>query len=464
MRTRILYFAALLVFLTGGIGQAADDNTKPSTEELLGLINTLQQQISKMGGELKALKEQLSETVSVVEAAPPEEEPVTAVAPTRTNQFGFYWKDGIRLDTDDGAFKLKISGRIQNDWAWFDDSSGLRAAFGDNEDGTEFRRTRLSVGGTIYNDFEFKSQYDFADGMGEFKDMFIAAKNIPVIGRVSVGQFKEPFGLDENTSSKYITFMERNQASETFSPGRNTGIMANNQVLNDRMTWAIGVFRSTDDFGAGSDDGGYNVTGRLTGLPWYQNEGEKLLHMAVAYSRRNVDDELEFDSRPNSHLAETYLATDVFDVDEMDLFGAELALQCGSFSLQSEFFMADVDTVMLGSRSFGGYYVQTGYFLTGEHRPYETEEAIWGRLKPNKPFSIRNRTGAGAWEIALRFGEVDLNDGAIRGGEEENTTLALNWYLNPNLRVMFNYIHAKIDHDMYDGTLDTFQTRFQVDF
>jgi len=79
-----------------------------------------------------------------------------------------------------------------------------KAYFGNVPDGTELRRARLSVSGTIYNYILFKSEYDFA-GAGEkaqdgkatkevaIKDAYIGVSGIPVIGTVQIGHQKEPF-------------------------------------------------------------------------------------------------------------------------------------------------------------------------------------------------------------------------------------------------------------------------------
>ena len=72
--------------------------------------------------------------------------------------------------------------------------------------------------------------------------------------------------------------------------------------------------------------------------------------------------------------------------------------------------------------------------------------------------------------MALRYSYIDLNDEDIQGGEEKNWTVALNWYLNRNARLMFNYVFANVKNSaagtrfLEDGDTDIFTMRFQLAF
>jgi len=380
------------------------------------------------------------------------------------DDFRVYWKDSLRFETADKQFKLRMGGRSHNDWVWIDQGEDMRFLF-DTEDGTEFRRARLYLSGEVYEDIIFKFQYDFADGDADFKDVYVGMKNLPVLGAVKIGQFKEPFSLEELTSSNDITFMER-ALPNVFAPSRNTGVMAQNTAFDDRLNWAIGVFRDVDDYGDGAADGGYNVTARLTGLTWHQDDGKKLLHLGVGYSLRNPDANWRYRQRPETHLSPRYVDTGAFYADDIDLWNAEAAFVYGPFSLQGEYMASEVDYGLGGDADYDGYYVQASYVLTGEHRPYDTASAAFMSPKVKNRLSLTNgERGWGAWEAAVRYSAIDLDDGNFfRGGEEDNITLGLNWYLNNCTRVMFNYIQSDIEHDLYDGDVDTFQTRFQFKF
>jgi len=402
-----------------------------------------------------------------------------------------YWKEGIRFDSANGSFKLKLGGRIMNDWAFFDADDDLEDALGEFDDGTEFRRARLYVSGTIYDNIEFKAQYDFAGGDTDLKDMYLGIKGLP-IGDIRVGHFKEPFSLEEVTSSKYISLMERALPIEAFAPSRNAGVMLHNHVLEDRVTWAAGVFRdsASDEYGDETGDE-YNVTGRITALPWYEEEGRRMLHIGAAVSARNeyknhlksgdleVDQEVaRFRARSESHLASYRLVdTAMQQMDEMLLVGTEAALVFGPFSLQGEYIFANVDGDedsdrdfdgdgapdygYFDSTDFQGFYLYASYFLTGEHRAYKPTTAAFSRVKPKHNFLEDG--GPGAWELVARYSHLDLDDGDVNGGKQDDITLGVNWYLNPNVRVMLNYVYADAE-EKYDGELHTFQTRFQIDF
>ncbi len=160
-----------------------------------------------------------------------------------------YWKEGIRFESSDKAFKFKFGGRIMNDWAFMKGDDSVKAAVGDLQDATtEFRRARFYISGTIYDKIFFKAQYDFTDGDADFKDVYLGMKKLPGVGKLTIGHFKEHIGLENLTSSKYITLMER--ASITaFIPSYNNGIGVFKSEMDDRLTWAIGIFLDTNAYG-----------------------------------------------------------------------------------------------------------------------------------------------------------------------------------------------------------------------
>ena len=374
------------------------------------------------------------------------------------NSLRAYWKDGVRLETPDKRVSLKIGGRIQADWMWISEDQSVRDAIGDQTSGSEFRRTRLYMSGDLFENLSFKSQFDFAGGSTALKDVFVALKEIPGFGNVKVGHYKEPFSLEELTSSNYMTFVERSLPN-AFSSSRNTGMTVYNTQLGQRLTWAAGVFRDTDNGGTSLNDG-VGGTFRLTGVPALSKQKDRLVHMGVSYSvRRPSNNVLRWRQRPELHLTDRYLDTASFSADRVQILALEGAVVSGPFSVQSEYVYSAARSQIAGDPVFGGFYVYASVFLTGEQRNYKASAASFDRVRPRKNFAPGE--GAGAWEMALRYSTLDLTDRAIQGGRLTNLTAAVNWYLNPVARIMFNYVFG----DLYEvGGTHAVVTRLQLNF
>ncbi len=406
-----------------------------------------------------------------------------AEAEKKGDDWNFYWKEGFRLESKDKNFKFKFGGRIMADAASINADPQINTALvaaGDDQEtgwGTEFRRARLFFEGTAYEVIDFKAQYDFAGGDADFKDVYIGARKIPFVGHFRVGHFKEPVSLEELTSSKYITFMERSLPVEAFAPSRNMGFMFFNHALNERLTWAVGLFQNTDDFGESFNNASdQNLSLRLTGLPWYQDKG-KLLHLGLSLSHQFRNERVSavgvrYRTRPEAHLSPNRLAdTRSLLTDSVDLINPEVALVYGPFSFQGEYFFNKLGSTPLNDPDFEGGYAYVSWFLTGEHRNYKASAGAFDRIKPKKNFHP-TKEGWGALEVALRYSTVDLiEQGAIpiMGGEQKDWTFGINWYLTPNTRVMFNYVQADIkdgneDVSLPNGKVDIYQFRFQIDF
>jgi len=376
-----------------------------------------------------------------------------------------YWHDALNFKSADGSIKLKIGGRIQYDWAYYNERDLDKRVNGSFQNDSEFRRARMYISGDIHDNLSFKAQYDFAGGDADFKDVYIGVKKVPYVGNLRFGQFKEPFGLEELTSSNYITFLERSLAS-TFAPSRAGGIMAHNTAMDEHMTWAVGVFRESDDYGDGAGGRDYDITGRVTYLPLYEDDGNRLVHLGFAYSHQNYEsDRLRYRVRPETHLSPRVADTGNFNAEYGDVIGLEFAWVDGPFSLQGEFAKAMIEGrdrnpfYNTGNPKFVGASVQASYFLTGEHRPYKKSAGVFDRVRPKSNFG--DGDGTGAWEVAARYSYLDLDEGKIVGGRIDSVTLGLNWYWNPNMRMMWNYTFA---NPSIGGDVDILQWRVQLAF
>jgi len=388
------------------------------------------------------------------------------------------WEDGLHVTGRFEKVKLRLGGSIMVDGGRISADEELRRAYPGLEDtSTDLRRLRLNLSGTVFDTLEFKLDFDFANAR-EIKDEWIRFPHVPVLKRFTFGHQKEPFSLEEQTSSSHLTFAETALPTEAFAPGRNFGIRYDDAASDQRTTWAIGVFWATSSYGSAaeakdslSNSEGMNVTARLTHLPRYEHGGRKLVHLGLAYSHqfRDIagdDTGLKLSARPETYLTDQKLVgTGTFSADSRDLVNAEFAAVLGSLSFQGEIFR----DVAQGSESHGfwGGYLYGSWFLTGESRKYSKSKAVFTGVDLNRPFDPLHG-GWGALELALRYSYLDLNDGDIQGGRERNFTAGLNWYLYPEVRLMANYIRARVEDrakpSVDEGKADIWMIRFQLAF
>jgi len=104
-------------------------------------------------------------------------------------------------------------------------------------------------------------------------------------------------------------------------------------------------------------------------------------------------------------------------------------------------------------------------YQTSQSRKYRDQErscAVFDRLRPKRNFLFpEGEGGPGGWELATRYSHLDMEDAGVDGGTLDTATVAVNWYLNPNTRIMWNYIFADPDGS---GQAHISQVRFQLDF
>jgi phosphate-selective porin OprO/OprP len=397
------------------------------------------------------------------------------------------WKD-----VSSEGWSHKWGGRIMGDYVMHaDQNAASLAKFGDIDNYFEFRRLRLFVEGEGYGIYDYKFQVDFepeninsadvvvwnddGDGIiqiGELeedeirfgseavaiKDMYFGIHEVPLAGYIRFGHYKAPFSLEELTSSKYITFMERSLPN-IFAPGREVGITAYNHSTNQNWTWAGGVFVDSlsEILKEGvSDNLGTSLVGRMTWTPYYDepSNGRYLMHLGL--NGRWTDDRdnlMRFRARPEIHEGPRFIDSGTIVGDWWTVIGPEAAVVWGPFSLQAEYMAVQVDDDAFGTRNFHGAYLYGSWFLTGESRAYKRGSAAFGRVKPYTNFWIVRGAGigTGAVELAARWSYLDISStGDAEAGQQNDVTLGLNWHWNPHVRWMFNYIHAFNEYDNGD--------------
>jgi phosphate-selective porin OprO/OprP len=379
-----------------------------------------------------------------------------------------------------------LNGRLQADYWFFEDyDNALDRALGvplgtAYRSGFLFRRLYLGVAGSFYRHFKFKVNYNFADTDAgselSLREVYLATSNLGkcfgcLFPDFQIGHMKEPISIDEQTSDLWTTFMERALPILAFSPAYSSGFMVSDQWYGNRVTYAVGWFGSSDD-----DTGFFNmvdgqaITGRVTWTP-YKPCGCPCRVWEVGVAGRYAYDQanVQFQARPETALGQRIVSTGGLGRGNHYILQAETAVVWDRWSFQAEYWAVSAHARASGGRSdFTSYYGQVSYWLTGPCRNYKAESASFDRITPCQDWLGDACCGAGAWELAARYSFLDLNDGAVNGGEVWDVTFGINWHPNPNTRIMLNYVHSDVDSTRnranVDQTLNAFGIRVQFDF
>jgi phosphate-selective porin OprO/OprP len=389
---------------------------------------------------------------------------ITVAASAQSSPLEAYWDDGLKFQSRDSSFKLSAGGRVHYDIAFSRQSRGLDTAFKNAGSKVEVRRARLSFEGTINNAYAYEFEFTFREQL-EYADMYFAFLRLPFLERLTVGYFREPFGLEEMTSSNSIVFMERSLTS-VFGPSRNTGLMVQKQFLDKKLRGYAGLFRRTDDLGADLEGkGNHSFTTRWVYNPPTGTD-DQVVHLGLSFNRYTPDDSTQKVETVNEvNTNPEYLTTsDINGVRTVNQFGGELGYANGPLCLQGEWIesYAALYPDAAPQKSvyrFNGFHVIASMFLKGGRRTYSSNGNRFASIKIDRD----PETGKlkGAWEAALRLSHIDLSEAGQFVNKATNLTAGLNWYVNSTSRVMANYVHSFFNGGLRTNTL---QFRMQVSF
>ncbi len=374
------------------------------------------------------------------------------------------WGPAPQISSADGRFSMKLRGRLFVDAAWMSDDDGAY-----DVDATEFRAARLGIEGKAWDNVKYKFEVDFSGNEVDLKDTLIGY-DAGIVG-IDVGYFKTFNSLDEQTSSRYATFMERASFTDAFALDRQTGIGLG--FGGDNWTASFGAFKGGSDNASG--DLGETYAARVT-FGDVIKEMNAAYHIGASYRYRKTgadEGNFRYRQRAHQHLAPTRLVDTGAFADKDQLFGFELAGVYGPFSAQAEYAVLKADRAnpdpAFDDPSFKGWYVDGSWFITGESRKYEADKGAFGRVRVNNPVT---EGGFGAWQVAARYDVIDLSDENVFGGKQKTWIVGVNWHLNDYSRIMMNYSKSDISDAFNvaangadgENDVDAFGIRFQVDW
>ena len=336
-------------------------------------------------------------------------------------------KGGIKVTSADGKFEATLGGRIHFDAYAFDRDRVPTTGT------TEFRRARLTLSGKAYG-WDYKVEQDFAAGtnLEGLRDLFISkafGKN-----RVTIGHFKPYRAMEELTSSNEILMMERPFASAT-------GLFNGRQFQQ-----GVGYLRSGDNFTAGFSafnlrgaasprTEGVGASGRVTFAPI--NTEQSTLHFGAWASTENLnlgspDLSAVANYAGRRGPAQTIATVAGASGDSVNVMAVEAAGSFGPLFFQGEYAMADFERPIGGDHEVETWYVQGAWLINGGHRAYKPATGVFGAPK---------YVDKGLWELTARYDHIENKD--IFRREANSMILGVNYYLNPAMRIMFNYTRGE---------------------
>jgi phosphate-selective porin OprO and OprP len=390
--------------------------------------------------------------------------------------------------TSDNLNCLAITSRLHFDVANHDYRPNSAATLPQQaQNGVNARRARLGVLGTYDGAWDYGLIFDLGgsqDNIGVINTASLTYKGIKGL-YIEGGYMDMPYTLDEQVGANNITFLER-ASPQVVAANIAGGIRSGFGARSNGDWWWLGSYVTGPNAPAGGFDHrlrsplGMFARGVVT--PVNNQYGSLMLGADIQYlfdtgqtagspvnsHNLTLSDRIEVRVDPGTNAL---LNTGVLaNVDNVRVLSGEAAAQVGSFYAQGEYFDFNLQrTTGLPDLHFWGGYAQASYVLTGEQRRYNPVTASHGPIKPNNPVSWGSNSW-GAWEVAARYSQVRLNDLNVFGGELRNTTVGVNWYVDSNIRFMFDWIHGNVAKSNATGTTnlgahyDVFAMRTQIAF
>lgn len=375
------------------------------------------------------------------------------------------------IKSADGDHKIQFHGRVHFDMRAYEersrnlDSARSNVAANRTDLLTNFRlrRARLGVDATFFKYLDFKVEGDFGEQGTPFilTDGYVELKYWKEL-RIRGGQAKVPFSFEELTSSRFIDFVERS-AVNNLVPGRDVGVTLHGSLFGGMVEYGAGLYNGTGQNTFENNDS-KDYAGRLLVRPFQLMGVPALqkLHVAGHFTHGDQNVNPAPSPAPSNSLQGRTDGRFVFfpripTRGDRTRYGAEAVYAFGPFGLYGEYVKTEEERNLgpggsnLGDLKGQGWYVAGTFFATGE-------EKVHGKAPKVKPANFR--TGDyGALELVARYAQLDFDsDGLLPGpspsgggkagaNKVDALTVGFNWYLSPNVRMMFNWVQNWFEND-----------------
>ncbi|WP_336985978.1 OprO/OprP family phosphate-selective porin [Altererythrobacter aquiaggeris] len=427
---RISAFAAAAAL---GWAAPAQAQSASGAEALRAEMTAMREQMAAMAAKIDALEGELDATQVKAEQATLAATSATQAAATASEA-----RSDVKVAElkGSGGWSFKPFGRLMIDAGTVNapDSiadPGLGFA-------NEIRRARIGVAGDIGGGFGYKTEIELADNVTEITDAIITYDDGGAT--ITVGQHNNFQSLEELTSSRFISFMERAAFTDAFGFARRVGLSG--QYTSGDATIQAGVFTDNIDDLSSDENNSYSLDGRLVFAP---EMGDTQLHFGASAHYRDLNDaatSVRYRQRPSVHFTDTrFIDTRNIGATGETGLGLEGAVIAGPFHAQAEGYWQTVNRPGLENPTFFGGAVEAGVYLTkGDTRGYKGNK--FDRNKPKNPVGSG---GMGAVQLNVRYDYLDLVDAGIVGGIQNAYAASLVWSPTANTRFTANYTRNEYD-------------------
>ncbi|MBQ7898535.1 MAG: hypothetical protein IJ307_01640 [Bacteroidales bacterium] len=372
-------------------------------------------------------------------------------------------QDGILVfQNKNQNYKMWFDIRVQGDAAVFFGYDKNLTQIGN---GMLMRRTRFAVKAQLDKNWYGELDTDWTSGTPEIKDAYIAFTGVKGL-EIKLGNFKENFSIQRNTTSRYLQFMERPMVSY-LAPSRHMGI---NVKYSMPALWvSAGAFgpelegAETQTFiEDGNKDYGLNCgmsyTGKVVYRPLHKMKNASL-HIGAAVSYRNPKtsstdgyNAVRYSTRNTTAInRKKFLDTDAIKYLDHELaYTFELAGHWKGLRWEGAYIArlpyvdeqkyVDLNGEAPNFAPAWGWYVQAGYLLFGGHQNYDAGGAKYTRVNAGKEW--------GDIELCARVEYLDLNMSKyVMGGSAYAYSLGLNFHVTRNVKFVINYQYN--DNDIF---------------
>ena len=271
-----------------------------------------------------------------------------------------------------------------------------------------------------------------------FTEVYLDYKILPKL-TIDLGQMSIPLSLEDENDSTGNPFIDE---SRYYTVG------------SLFFTKGVGVKLKYNDTYGGITAGAYGnaYTDNISELNKFTfnargyvnpyKDGNNVVHLGTSHIHSIVDDSHVPHKTPDRDLASFTTNQNLkYDLKQVESTAFEFATNYNWFNLQSEYVSGKITPASkLAQKDFiiSNFYVKTSIVLTGETIEYKN--GSFGNVKVSNPI---NEGGFGAFELAFKFAETDLNNTQSNilfdYGQYKESAVALNWMPMDFVRVSLQY-------------------------